>query len=148
MRAPVRRRRRNRGRPLCYQARREVALARRPGHGGHLHLHLAAEGRRGASTWPAALRNHAQILSSAGREWESAGDDFGLHAKGSDLRPCAIASKLLLSPWGRGFPSLSCASVALRKSHGGEGEGECSFVTETFDPPHPAALQPTSPRWG
>ena len=53
------RRRRDQGRSVRHQARREMGLARRARHGGHLHLHLAAEGRLGASARAAALRDHA-----------------------------------------------------------------------------------------
>ena len=52
-----------RSRPFRHQARREMGLARCARHGGHLHLHLAVERRRGASARPATLRDHAQILS-------------------------------------------------------------------------------------
>src|SRR5262245_38915078 len=40
-----------------------MGLARCARHGGHLHLHLAAQGRLGAPAGPAALREHAQILA-------------------------------------------------------------------------------------
>ena len=54
--------RRDQGRPLRHQARREMGLARRRRHGGHLHLHLDAQGRLGASARTRALRHHAQVL--------------------------------------------------------------------------------------
>ena len=54
MRAPIRRARRDQGRPVRHPARREMGLVRRRGYGRHLHLHLDAEGQLGPSAGSAA----------------------------------------------------------------------------------------------
>src|SRR6185437_226050 len=92
MRPPVHRRRRDGSRSLRHPARGEMGLARCARHGGHLCLHLAVEGRRGASARPAALRDHAQILSRAARLGVADGRRARLLAAGPDAGPAAIAA--------------------------------------------------------
>jgi hypothetical protein len=107
-------------------------------------LHLSAHLRRRDLRLGRCLRVGALPQSAAARREDHRGPLANHSSESASLTSSPL--------WGEGFPPRSCASEALRKSHGGKGEGVTARDRRVISPSpaHEAAsgFGASSPRWG